>query len=105
MPNVHSKEMKVTPEPKLVSQTLSTVKRMLSEQGISYQQLAESMSLSLPTVKRMMNSTDISVARLSEMSEIEASLVATGYSVTEVRDAPDRPGMEFVFVAEVLDKK
>jgi SAM-dependent methyltransferase len=46
-----------------------------------------------------------STLRFRSKSEIEASLVATGYSVTEVRDAPDRPSMEFVFVAEVLDKK
>ncbi len=31
--------------------------------------------------------------------EIEASLAATGFSVKEIRDAPDRPGLEFVFVA------
>lgn len=31
--------------------------------------------------------------------ELEASLVATGYELNEVRDAPDRPGLEYVFIA------
>ena len=37
--------------------------------------------------------------RFRERDEIEASLAAAGFSVREVRDAPDRPGREFVFVA------
>ncbi|QQM42368.1 class I SAM-dependent methyltransferase [Streptomyces liliifuscus] len=34
-----------------------------------------------------------------ERDEIEADLAAQGYVVRDVRDAPDRPGREFVFVA------
>lgn len=34
-----------------------------------------------------------------ERDEVEASLTAAGFAVDEVRDAPDRPGKEFVFVA------
>ena len=33
------------------------------------------------------------------MEEVEADLAACGYEVTEVRDAPDRPGKEFVYLA------
>ncbi|MGZ4807356.1 MAG: SAM-dependent methyltransferase, partial [Ilumatobacteraceae bacterium] len=32
--------------------------------------------------------------------EIESSLRTVGLDLLEVRDAPDRPGLEFVFVAE-----
>jgi SAM-dependent methyltransferase len=31
--------------------------------------------------------------------ELEASLEATGYDVVEIRDAPDRPDLEYVFIA------
>jgi hypothetical protein len=34
-----------------------------------------------------------------ERQEIEADLTALGYVTEDVRDAPDRPGREFVFVA------
>ncbi|MFH9659202.1 class I SAM-dependent methyltransferase [Streptomyces sp. NPDC017248] len=34
-----------------------------------------------------------------EREEVERDLVAHGYVVEDVRDAPDRPGKEFVFVA------
>jgi SAM-dependent methyltransferase len=40
-----------------------------------------------------------STLRFQERSAIEDSLVEHGYEVVEVRDAPDRPGMEFVFLA------
>lgn len=40
-----------------------------------------------------------STLRFREREEVEASLVAHGYAVEDVRDAPDRPGREFVFVA------
>jgi hypothetical protein len=32
--------------------------------------------------------------------EVESSLLARGYRVLDVREAPDRPGREFVFIAE-----
>jgi len=34
-----------------------------------------------------------------ERHEVEADLLSHGYVVEDVRDAPDRPGREFVFVA------
>ena len=43
--------------------------------------------------------TSDSTLRFRERGEIEAELVARGYVVEGVRDAPDRPGREFVFVA------
>lgn len=39
-----------------------------------------------------------STLRFRERFEIEQSLVAQGFDRIEVRDAPDRPGREFVFV-------
>ncbi|MBT2225904.1 class I SAM-dependent methyltransferase [Nonomuraea sp. NEAU-A123] len=43
--------------------------------------------------------TSDSTLRFRERDEVEASLVTHGYAVEEVRDAPDRPGLEFVFFA------
>jgi SAM-dependent methyltransferase len=43
--------------------------------------------------------TSDSMLRFRERDEVEATLVAHGYAVKEVRDAPDRPGREFVFFA------
>jgi len=40
-----------------------------------------------------------STLRFRTRDEVTASLVASSYVVDEVRDAPDRPGREFVFVA------
>ncbi|MGM7421287.1 class I SAM-dependent DNA methyltransferase [Cellulosimicrobium sp. ES-005] len=40
-----------------------------------------------------------STLRFRERDEVEASLVACGFEVVDVRDAPDRPGREWVFVA------
>ncbi|WP_243064093.1 bifunctional 2-polyprenyl-6-hydroxyphenol methylase/3-demethylubiquinol 3-O-methyltransferase UbiG [Humibacter sp. RRB41] len=40
-----------------------------------------------------------STLRFHTRHEVEASLALTGFVVDEVRDAPDRPGREFVFVA------
>lgn len=42
--------------------------------------------------------TSDSTLRFRRRDEIEESLDAVGYVVDEVRDAPDRPGREFVFV-------
>jgi SAM-dependent methyltransferase len=41
----------------------------------------------------------VSTLRFRERPEIEASLVAHGFELAEIRDAPDRPGLEFVFLA------
>ncbi|OQD56164.1 SAM-dependent methyltransferase [Streptomyces phaeoluteigriseus] len=43
--------------------------------------------------------TSDSTLRFRERREIEVELAAQGYAVEDVRDAPDRPGREFVFVA------
>ncbi|MFD0273911.1 class I SAM-dependent methyltransferase [Kitasatospora sp. NPDC127111] len=43
--------------------------------------------------------TSDSTLRFRERREVEADLTAQGYRLQEVRDAPDRPGKEFVFLA------
>ncbi|WP_129843428.1 class I SAM-dependent methyltransferase [Streptomyces sp. RFCAC02] len=43
--------------------------------------------------------TSDSTLRFRERAEVETDLVAHGYAVEDVRDAPDRPGKEFVFLA------
>lgn len=43
--------------------------------------------------------TSTSTLRFRHRDEVTASLAAQGYLVDEVRDAPDRPGREMVFVA------
>ncbi|GAA3117188.1 class I SAM-dependent methyltransferase [Streptomyces rectiviolaceus] len=43
--------------------------------------------------------TSDSTLRFRERAEVAASLAAHGYVVDEIRDAPDRPGREFVFIA------
>ncbi|MFI5775902.1 class I SAM-dependent methyltransferase [Nocardia sp. NPDC051570] len=42
--------------------------------------------------------TSDSTLRFRDRDEIESSLAAHGFSVLDVREAPDRPGREFVFV-------
>jgi SAM-dependent methyltransferase len=44
--------------------------------------------------------TSESTLRFRSRDEVESSLVAQGYRVLDVREAPDRPGREFVFIAE-----
>lgn len=44
--------------------------------------------------------TSDSTLRFRSRNEVESSLVAHGYRVLDVREAPDRPGREFVFIAE-----
>lgn len=46
--------------------------------------------------------TSSSTLRFREREEVEASLASTGFRVDDVRDAPDRPGLEFVFIATRL---
>jgi hypothetical protein len=43
--------------------------------------------------------TSVSTLRFRERDETEATLAAAGFEVDEVLDAPDRPGLEWVFVA------
>jgi SAM-dependent methyltransferase len=43
--------------------------------------------------------TSDSMLRFRSREEVESSLAAHGYRVVDVRDAPDRPGREFVFIA------
>ncbi|MGC7100260.1 class I SAM-dependent methyltransferase [Amycolatopsis lurida] len=44
--------------------------------------------------------TSDSTLRFRDRDEVESTLTANGFRVLEVRDAPDRPGREFVFFAE-----
>jgi SAM-dependent methyltransferase len=44
--------------------------------------------------------TSESTLRFRSRDEVESSLVGQGYRVLDVREAPDRPGREFVFIAE-----
>jgi SAM-dependent methyltransferase len=44
--------------------------------------------------------TSDSMLRFRDRDELEASLAAGGYRVLDVREAPDRPGREFVFITE-----
>lgn len=46
--------------------------------------------------------TSDSTLRFREREEVGAELVAAGFVVEDVRDAPDRPGRELVFVARRL---
>lgn len=46
--------------------------------------------------------TSDSTLRFRELDEIHASLESTGFAVVDVRDAPDRPGLEFVIVAQAV---
>lgn len=41
-----------------------------------------------------------STLRFRGRDEVESSLAATGHRVLDVREAPDRPGRELVFIAE-----
>jgi SAM-dependent methyltransferase len=43
--------------------------------------------------------TSDSTLRFRDRSEVERDLVAQGYVLEDVREAPDRPGKEFVFLA------
>ncbi|MCC9305844.1 class I SAM-dependent methyltransferase [Kitasatospora sp. RB6PN24] len=47
--------------------------------------------------------TSDSTLRFREREEVEADLLTAGYRLREVRDAPDRPGKEFVFLAQRAD--
>ena len=44
--------------------------------------------------------TSDSTLRFRSREELESSLAAQGYRVLDVREAPDRPGREFVFITE-----
>ena len=44
--------------------------------------------------------TSDSTLRFRGRDELESSLAVQGYRVLDVRDAPDRPGREFVFITE-----
>ncbi|MFG3556222.1 class I SAM-dependent methyltransferase [Micromonospora sp. NPDC047557] len=44
--------------------------------------------------------TSDSTLRFRSQDEVESSLAANGYRVLDVREAPDRPGRELVFIAE-----
>jgi SAM-dependent methyltransferase len=46
--------------------------------------------------------TSDSTLRFRDEPEIRAALEGAGFELLEVRDAPDRPGLEFVFVARAV---
>ena len=46
--------------------------------------------------------TSDSTLRFRDRDEIATSVVAAGFAVEDVRDAPDRPGREFVFIARSI---
>lgn len=48
--------------------------------------------------------TSESALRFRKRDEVQSQLVAHGYVVEEVRDAPDRPGRELVFIASRLER-
>jgi hypothetical protein len=47
--------------------------------------------------------TSESTLRFRERDEVLTDLAQSGYDVLDVRDAPDRPGREFVFIAQRRD--
>jgi SAM-dependent methyltransferase len=49
--------------------------------------------------------TSDSTLRFRSRDEVESSLAANGYRILDVREAPDRPGRQLVFIAERLDLK
>jgi hypothetical protein len=51
--------------------------------------------------EEIMRST--STLRFRERSELERDLSRYGFNVLDVRDAPDRPGKEMVFLTQVRD--
>ena len=46
--------------------------------------------------------TSDSTLRFRSRDEIYGSLASAGFTTLEVRDAPDRPGREDVFIAQLL---
>ncbi|MBU3060300.1 class I SAM-dependent methyltransferase [Nocardia sp. NEAU-G5] len=44
-----------------------------------------------------------STLRFRDRDELESSLLTHGYRVLDVRDAPDRPGREFIFITARID--
>ncbi|ASK65494.1 SAM-dependent methyltransferase [Brachybacterium avium] len=46
--------------------------------------------------------TSTSTLRWRDEAELRAALTVTGFAVEEVRDAPDRPGREFVVIARAV---
>jgi hypothetical protein len=47
----------------------------------------------------------VSTLRFRNRPEVEASLLTEGFEVVDVRDAPDRPGLEFVFLATLATSR
>lgn len=43
--------------------------------------------------------TSTSTLRFRDLDELSTSLTSAGFTIDEVRDAPDRPGLEFVVIA------
>jgi len=48
--------------------------------------------------------TSDSTLRFRDRDEVESTLVASGFALVDVRDAPDRPGRELVFLARRMSE-
>ena len=53
--------------------------------------------------RRRFGNTRTSSDRREHPDEITADLATAGFRVADVRDAPDRPGREWIFIAERTD--
>ncbi len=85
-----------------------TFERVTLPTGESVERCCEVKTVSWPLIQFVWTfkfesddatSTSTSTLRFRERDEVEAELLGAGFQVVEVRDAPDRPGREFVFVA------
>lgn len=97
------------PERKVWEEWAEPTCRALDVPGVGrVEERRELLDVSLPFVSfrhtyRFEDGAEIasdSTLRFRSYDEAEASLVSCGYRVVDVRDAPDRPGREFVFVAQ-----
>lgn len=46
--------------------------------------------------------TSTSTLRWRDEAELRSTLTAAGFTIEEIRDAPDRPGREFVVIARAV---
>jgi hypothetical protein len=72
------------------------VARSLADLEVSWPFVSFSHDYDFPDGTRV---TSSSTLRFRSREEVEQSLDRAGFSVVEVRDAPDRPGREYVFIA------
>ncbi|OIJ28244.1 class I SAM-dependent DNA methyltransferase [Nocardioides luteus] len=75
----------------------AVVSRTVTEVDLPFVTFVESTTIGEETL------TSTSTLRFRDRAEIERDLRSHGFSVSDVRDAPDRPGKEHVFLARVRD--